>query len=1568
MGNGGVVWAEQKLDSGLAALLISTEPIWIVGLVWLRSGRQRPNLRVIAGMLLGFIGLVMLVRPSGSTNIDLVAAAAVVLASLSWAWGSLYGQRAPLPESPLAATGMQMLGGGTLLAIVSTLTGEPARFALSEVSLKSALSVGYLTVFGAIVAFTAYVWLLRVAPPVLVSTYAYVNPVVAVLLGWAFAGRAADGGHPDLRRRDPGRRGPDHVHPGKKERGHGRGGSQGARSGAHLQGGRSGGVRLALKPLQCPSVLVPARPCPSVFVLLAALGITTFPGRATAASPPPLTWAIENRGLAFSDWRQRIVPGRNGEVWLGGTVSPGVTSGLLYHRPAGESAAWQSVPLSFHAGRTYVLDADPAPADNGLWLCAYSASDEATYGGLTLRHFDGRRWREERVVPGIWPQAMDMVSEREGWIGGNHGNFLHYTAGRWRLETLDLDKKRRQGLNVHALEMRNEREGWAVGAQGLVARYLGGRWRTVPVPPALRSEQLYGLDVTEDGQLWLVGGRGLIAHYDGARWRQWKIPASRDLLGIAMTSSGDGWAVGFQGTILRYDGAAWRPQLSPTAADLYDVRMISPTEGWIAGEGMVLRATTRRLPRLRDVSGLGAYPMARQPGRRVGAVDMDGDGDLDLFSQQVTSVSLYENRGPAGFLEMAALPALPKSPAGPALQGASWGDVEGDGDLDLLLLGSSPPLAWLYRNKGQGNQGRGLFAGPEPFPTGPLGSSNDTAYFLDLDRDGHLDFYLARGSLPGPRLLDNPVYRNDGGGRFRRPPRWQSETGKRGAEMLALWGDLDGDLDLDGVLPGNGNELTLLLNRSERDAGRLEEATAGSGLDVPLGDGQMFQGNLLDLDLDGDLDLLLLGDRLYVFLNASSGNRIRFQRDEDLFEPMENNLAFSSRMSNAGDLDHDGFPEVLLQSVTGDGRPSTRLFSRGPDGRYHDVAPLVGLADLTGNAATFADWDGDGDLDLYVASGARSYLFENHQDDSNYLKLHLHGTRSNRQALGAHVRIYETGHLGEPAFLRGYRQAGMGFNPSGVQDVSELHFGLDGRRRYDVETTFPSGLRRVERGVVPGRTLQIHEDPPGVRSLWLGLRWSRRAWLAANPRLEAVKLGLVLLGLALWSLSSLSSLWSRRGRWGLAIATALLAAYLLAAARLAEETAALPHVYQLLGLAGALGLLTAVDRQVRRFRSSRYLGPYRLQKLLGEGGMGMVYRARHVVTGQTVALKVLHPRIIEREDHRARFLREGRILTRLEHPNIVKVFETGEIDGRGYISMELLDGMPLRQLVRGAHGQGPLPPAAVRDLLRVVCGALAYVHRHGIVHRDVKSDNLFLLTDETGWERRLKLTDFGLARATDMDTVTARRSLLGTLAYMPPEQLRGQGPDARSDLYSLGVVAYEALTGRLPFEADDEGTLLAKIQAGDPAPPRELRPEIPIPLERLVLRMLARSPEERPASAEELEAALAEDLPGSAGIPAGLTNSALDEKTDEKAGKDAGAPRGATPPEPAAVLEAWEKLLRQAQRLLVENRTTEAQVLLVDCLAALEETLRPLNPDQRDLYCQQHDVEAALALMDELNP
>ena len=189
LGNGGVVWAEQRVSSGMAALLICSEPMWIVMFAWLRRDGRRPSPLVVAGLLVGLAGLALLVRPGlgGGGAVDPLGVVAVLISSISWAAGSLYVQRATLPSSPLLATSMQMLCGGLLLFATGALTGEPARFALSQVSTGSILAVLYLIVFGSLIGFTAYTWLLRSASPVLVSTYAYVNPVVAVFLGWALA-------------------------------------------------------------------------------------------------------------------------------------------------------------------------------------------------------------------------------------------------------------------------------------------------------------------------------------------------------------------------------------------------------------------------------------------------------------------------------------------------------------------------------------------------------------------------------------------------------------------------------------------------------------------------------------------------------------------------------------------------------------------------------------------------------------------------------------------------------------------------------------------------------------------------------------------------------------------------------------------------------------------------------------------------------------------------------------------------------------------------------------------------------------------------------------------------------------------------------------------------------------------------------------------------------------------------------------------------------------------------------------------------------------------------------------
>ncbi len=186
LGNGSVVWAEQHVPSGVVALLITTEPIWIVLLEWFLDN-NRPNRGVVTGLVLGFIGTVVLIGPSafsGLANSDLLSCLIVLGSSFFWAVGSLYLARAVLPSSPLLMTGMQMLAGGLLLTLMGTSFGEWSHINFGAISQRSMFGWLYLTIFGSLIAFTAYSWLARVAPPSRVATYAYVNPGIAVLLGW----------------------------------------------------------------------------------------------------------------------------------------------------------------------------------------------------------------------------------------------------------------------------------------------------------------------------------------------------------------------------------------------------------------------------------------------------------------------------------------------------------------------------------------------------------------------------------------------------------------------------------------------------------------------------------------------------------------------------------------------------------------------------------------------------------------------------------------------------------------------------------------------------------------------------------------------------------------------------------------------------------------------------------------------------------------------------------------------------------------------------------------------------------------------------------------------------------------------------------------------------------------------------------------------------------------------------------------------------------------------------------------------------------------------------------------
>jgi len=281
----------------------------------------------------------------------------------------------------------------------------------------------------------------------------------------------------------------------------------------------------------------------------------------------------------------------------------------------------------------------------------------------------------------------------------------------------------------------------------------------------------------------------------------------------------------------------------------------------------------------------------------------------------------------------------------------------------------------------------------------------------------------------------------------------------------------------------------------------------------------------------------------------------------------------------------------------------------------------------------------------------------------------------------------------------------------------------------------------------------------------------------------------------------------------------------------------------------------------------RSIGNYKIVRVIGEGGMGTVYLAEHPMIGKRVAVKMLRPDLGTDPGLVSRFFQEARAVNEIRHPNIVDISDFGKTeDGIVYFVMELLEGRSLRDRL---NAEGPLPIDDVATIGRQVCDALAAAHRVGIVHRDLKPDNIFLLADPTG-ALRSKLFDFGVAKLLgeqekQVGHKTIAGSVVGTPFYMSPEQALCQEVTAAADIYAMGVVMFEMVTGRVPFAAEQLVLLLNAILK-EPAPPAsQFRPDVPAFLDRLILRCLEKDPGARPRTMEEVVALLgagAADLAG----------------------------------------------------------------------------------------------------------
>ncbi len=331
-------------------------------------------------------------------------------------------------------------------------------------------------------------------------------------------------------------------------------------------------------------------------------------------------------------------------------------------------------------------------------------------------------------------------------------------------------------------------------------------------------------------------------------------------------------------------------------------------------------------------------------------------------------------------------------------------------------------------------------------------------------------------------------------------------------------------------------------------------------------------------------------------------------------------------------------------------------------------------------------------------------------------------------------------------------------------------------------------------------------------------------------------------------------------------------------------------------------------------------GRYRLDEVVGRGGMSTVYRGTDLSLDRVVAVKVaLDPLVEQSPIYLARFTREAQSTAALSHPGVVTVYDAGADGPTRFIVMELVPGRSLADILRD---EGPLDPDRSANIAAQVADALSAAHAAGIVHRDIKPGNIMVTPDG-----QVKVLDFGIARALDSHSLTQTATVLGTSAYMSPEQAMGQPVDARSDIYSLGCVLYEMLTGEPPFTADVSAAVLHQHVRVAPKPARERNPAIPPALDALVMQMLAKSPDDRPQTAAEVRDRLRQVLAEPEDEAGALTTVALapipalipDQPADPTPPVD---PTQATDPTPATRAQATAPPARQLSTSPPRRQTT----------------------------------------------
>lgn len=1038
-------------------------------------------------------------------------------------------------------------------------------------------------------------------------------------------------------------------------------------------------------------------------------------------------------------------------------------------------------------------------------------------------HFNGSHWTRQDIPLKKWDatdyviiHAMDGLSEQDLWLVGQKATILRRLHGNWvpvRSPVVWNDGD--DDFAKDFLSVLTSRNGsvWVGGKDGILIRFTGSEGSRLSFP--VRSSVI-SLAEDDNGLLWIGTDKGEVITWDGTRFNRIPPPApGKRIQQIFNRKSGLFVLTGDQ--IFQWDtvSLSWSMRMNLTelgapvmAADLN--HLSDSTGGFFFGTTTGLYgSTTRGMVSFRDVTSASTITSKARGGFFFHAND-DTHPDLYLNGEPGLPDLLLINTGTGPFADQTFERGLLVSSNG-SLAGTA-GDIDGDGDQDLLVIRFNDHKVSVFRNRDQNRfddithwSGLGDMVVPEPETFW-----GHSIRLLDADLDGDQDLFVSSWEA------GIQWFQNDGVGRF----------SPGDSTFFNALNQLDNHRLMGWVLlPGSDGNLSHLVAVTD-NAGTFLFTFSRPGFQwVAVRQYPALKGiavNILTIPDTGESVLFLPDRNIINRIARVSGDSLLLSSIPVRIPSIPNFPGFPGGFSLVTDADVDGADDLLIGSHLLRWEGSQWVSARETSGLILDGNSILG------------DADSDGDPDLVLCRGSESVasavtFYRNEGKPPFTSRLNL-------------------SYLADPGFQITIEPADSGKHPiringwsgqtalSTVTNRSVILPAPEGRR---VTVSAPGEV--TWSGTLSKQTTSLSLSSFSTFSLLPETITSpiRRTWLYLSPWQELLKLLLIAGGIWLVYHRKRQTGWTGYARkWWSWVPGILL--YWVLFLRTAQHP--LP-VHLLVPVAGSLllwlSIATSVFVWVTYLRTSR-IGPYRLVRLLGEGSSGKVWEAWSQADRQAVAIKIFHERAFDTPEGQIRFQREVAAGTTVSHPAIVHIFGQGIHGRQRYLVMELVAGENLR-----AWLTRDLSPHQVVGWLADLCEAIQVLHDAGMIHRDIKTENIMISPDG-----HPKIMDLGLAKAAVFATMTRLGTSVGTLAYMSPQQAVGMPLDVTADVYSLGVVGYELLTGgTLPVTGDHDMAFVYNIFNQVPVPPSVYNHLVDSTLDSIILKCLAKQPSDRWASA-----------------------------------------------------------------------------------------------------------------------